>query len=196
MFTRKPKPIDPGTLAGRSLAGPQFGEVAGNAMAHNARMAAERGPVDPVHILGVEQSCTHEAWEQHGAARRCADCREPLPNAEPAEPADTTPTDIRDALAFNEDANSPALYCLRDALVTMPGATAAGALDAARILLAAHARELAAAEHLRTREVGASMRKRGDRSRVAYCGGMQSVINSLDRYADDLDEQAARGESQ
>lgn len=29
-----------------------------------------------------DATCAHQAWEQHGTARRCADCREPLPDAE------------------------------------------------------------------------------------------------------------------
>lgn len=62
----------------------------------------------------------------------------------------------------------------------------------AAALLAAHTRELAAlvAEHARQR--GQEMRARGDRSRVATCGGMQAARRVLTDRAAELDPEEAQ----
>jgi hypothetical protein len=97
--------------------------------------------------------------------------------------------------AAPDTALPPTLAALRDLIAADPGAmTDAEALASARTLLAAHARELAEAQEARTGEIGADMRARRDRSRVAYCGGRDTVTKALHWYADDLD-QAAGGES-
>ncbi|MFI0897727.1 hypothetical protein [Streptomyces sp. NPDC020983] len=92
-----------------------------------------------------------------------------------------------------DDALSPTLRRLRDAILASPALTPAEALEDARELLADHARELADAQETRTREIGNDMRKRGDRSRVAYCGGRDTVTKALHRYADNLDQTADGG---
>jgi uncharacterized protein (DUF2342 family) len=136
--------------------------------------------------VNAEQQCSGGAAIDHDETGICN-------HAAPA--ADTTREDISDALAFNDDTASPALATVRDLILTLPGSTPASALASARVILAAHARELATTARTEAREVGAGMRARGDRRRVSYCGGMHDVIGRLGRYADDLDAQAAGGES-
>lgn len=105
---------------------------------------------------------------------------------------------ITDELAAAERETAPTLYFLRDAFLAIPGATADSALDAARILLAAHTRELAGllSEEIqadRDRWPAGVPRREGAHH---HRGGMTSARQILDRHADTLDEQAARGEGQ
>jgi hypothetical protein len=118
------------------------------------------------------------------------------PYAEPAEqpPAEDIAQNIRDAITYSSDTASPALATVRDLILTLPGSTPASALASARVILAAHTRELATAQHTEARTVGADMRARSDRSRVAHCGGRHAVIANLRRYADALDAAAVDGE--
>ncbi|MGD6762066.1 hypothetical protein ACOKM5_24335 [Streptomyces sp. BH097] len=101
------------------------------------------------------------------------------------------PADVRDALAFNVAESDTTLATLRDVLLDTSPRTPEQALAAARILLAAHARERAEQARTLAQERGAEMRERGDRSRVAMCTGMNSVRRQLTAYADRLDEQPA-----
>lgn len=93
--------------------------------------------------------------------------------------------------AAEDDALSPTLRLLRDALLTRPGTTNAEALSGARQFLAAHARELADATqeevrtHFHTRGSGPDAR--------TWRFGMRFVRNMLRRYADDLDAAAVDG---
>jgi hypothetical protein len=101
------------------------------------------------------------------------------------------------AAAQPEPALPPTLAALRDLIAADPGAmTGAEALASARTLLAAHARELTALVQQRI-EVdrtdnpgGGQMAARNHTRR----GGMMTARWVLDRYADDLDQQAAGGE--
>ncbi|MGW8988697.1 hypothetical protein ACWGRF_01980 [Streptomyces zhihengii] len=102
-----------------------------------------------------------------------------------------TPTwvdDVRAALAFNAAAEHTALITLRDVLLDDASRTPEQALAAARILLAAHARELAAdaAEHRSA--VNEDMR--GNRARVNTCHGMRLAELRITRHANRLDEQS------
>lgn len=105
------------------------------------------------------------------------------------------PADMHRTLASHANMPSPALTAVQELILAQPdlGIDPGEALNAARVLLAAHARELADVQHAAARERGAEMRERGDRSRVAHCGGRHAVIADLRRYADDLDQQAAGG---
>lgn len=109
---------------------------------------------------------------------------------EPAKPAEDWVDDVRSALAFNAPDAEAALATLRDVLLDTAPRTPAQALAAARVLLAAHARELAEQTRKLAQERGAEMRERGDRSRVATCAGMHAVRRHLADHADRLDEQA------
>jgi hypothetical protein len=94
--------------------------------------------------------------------------------------------------AAEDDALSPTLRLLRDALLTRPGTTSAEALSAAREFLGAHARELA--ELIETDIRADRERAHTGRQHVyAHRGGMMSARQRIDRYADDLDAAAVDG---
>lgn len=103
---------------------------------------------------------------------------------------------MRFAEQMTEAALSPTLAALRDLIAADPGAmTSAEALASARTLLAAHARELGARVQERIEQDradnpgGGQMAARNHTRR----GGMMTARWVLDRYADDLDQQAAGG---
>ncbi|MEU0719067.1 hypothetical protein ABZ498_18050 [Streptomyces lavendulocolor] len=105
-------------------------------------------------------------------------------------PAALTADDVREALAFNVDDRDQVLATLRDVLLdTTATRTPEQALAAARILLTAHARQLAAlveAEHNETRT-----RWGLNRSTRGLLTGYSNARRTLRTYADRLaDEQA------
>jgi hypothetical protein len=89
------------------------------------------------------------------------------------------------AAAQPEPALSPTLAALRDLIASTPGRPGAE-LAASRALLAAHARELA--ERIRNSE---ALRNFTD----DHMSDMNEAAAELDRYADNLDAQAAGGAS-
>lgn len=99
-----------------------------------------------------------------------------------------------------DDALPPVLRNLRDALLCIPTgdrpATPEGALYAAHMLLAAHARELADLVHQRIAVDRADNPGGGQMSARNHTrrGGMMTARWVLDRYADDLDQQAVSAE--
>ncbi|MET9656357.1 MULTISPECIES: hypothetical protein [unclassified Streptomyces] len=93
-------------------------------------------------------------------------------------------TEQRDNIAFN---NGDMVAALRDALLDVEGHTTATAEAAARVLLAAHTRELAAAAHKHATQRGEEMRGAGDRSHRAVCTGMRDIARMLDQRAALLD---------
>ncbi|WP_244409209.1 hypothetical protein [Streptomyces albofaciens] len=101
-----------------------------------------------------------------------------------------TVNDVRDALDFNAGTASLALLTLRDILLGCTSLTPERALATARILLAAHTRELAALarQHIDDYrdEHGVTRRTRG------LLTGMQAIRRRLDQHAADLDEQVTR----
>ena len=158
-----------------------FGEAAADAQQQAAeKPRPRRVGMDPRLILGIAPD-----WPD--ARPTCGR------NAATSHHDEITADDIRAALDFNHGADSPTLYALRDIILALPGSSPADALAGARVLLAAHTRELADAERQRARERGAEMRARGDRSRVATCAGMHDVIRHLNQHADTLDAAAVTG---
>ena len=116
-----------------------------------------------------------------------------MPRAVSSRLADTT-ADTAQA----DDALSPTLRRLRDAIADPRPIDLNEALADARELLADHARELAD-DHIEP-----AIRADRDRYPVGHPrregahhhrGGMMAARHILDRYADDLDQQAAGGES-
>lgn len=105
-------------------------------------------------------------------------------------PAEDIAQNIRNALRFNADTASPALATVRDLILTLPGSTPATALASARVVLAAHTRELAALVNAEIRADRARRPGAQPRSAYAHRGGMMSARQRLDRYADDLDAAA------
>lgn len=106
------------------------------------------------------------------------------------EPAQLTADDVRDALDFNVDDRDQVLATLRDVLLdTTATRTPEQALAAARIILAAHAQQLAAlveAEHTETRT-----RWGLNRSTRGLLTGYSNARRTIRTYADRLaDEQA------
>lgn len=105
------------------------------------------------------------------------------------EPAPLTPGDVRDALAFNADERDHVLATLRDVLLDTAPRDPEQALGAARIVLAAHAQQLAAlveAEHTETRT-----RWGLNRSTRGLLTGYSNARRTIRTYADRLaDEQA------
>ncbi|MGW1405045.1 hypothetical protein [Streptomyces sp. NPDC002403] len=93
----------------------------------------------------------------------------------------------RDNVTFNR---GNMVAALRDALLDVDAHTPATAEAAARVLLAAHTRLLAAAAHEQTTQRGNEMREASDRSRRATCTGMRDVARMLDARATLLDPQA------
>ncbi|MFF4706655.1 hypothetical protein [Streptomyces sp. NPDC001297] len=106
------------------------------------------------------------------------------------EPPALTADDVRDALAFNADDRDQVLATLRDVLLdTTATRTPEQALAAARIILTAHARQLAAlveAHHQATRtRWGVTRSSRG------LLTGYEGARKIVTAYADGLaDEQA------
>ncbi|MGE9695935.1 hypothetical protein [Streptomyces sp. CH6] len=94
-----------------------------------------------------------------------------------------TPEDVRAALAFNEGEHDQALYTLRDVLLGVT-ATPAQALAAARLILAAHARQIADtvdAERIATKDrFGLTRGTRG------LLTGYSSARKAITTYADRL----------
>ncbi|MGW6600505.1 hypothetical protein [Streptomyces sp. NPDC055036] len=97
--------------------------------------------------------------------------------------------DVRQALAFNENAQQSTTVTVRDVLLDTAHRTPEQALTAAGILLAAHTRDLAAAAHEYTTQREKEMRAAGNRSRTATCTGMRHIVRLLDQRAALLDPQ-------
>ncbi|MFE1332068.1 hypothetical protein [Streptomyces microflavus] len=106
------------------------------------------------------------------------------------EPAPLTPGDVRDALAFNADDRDQVLATLRDVLLdTTTSRTPDQALAAARIILAAHAQQLAALVEAERTET--HTRWGLNRSTRGLLTGYSSARRTIRTYADRLtDEQA------
>ncbi|MGW0686530.1 hypothetical protein ACWD2L_24555 [Streptomyces sp. NPDC002754] len=106
------------------------------------------------------------------------------------EPAPLTPGDVRDALAFNADERDQVLATLRDVLLdTTAPRDPEQALGAARIILAAHAQQLAALVEVERAET--HTRWGLNRSTRGVLTGYSSARRTIRTYADRLaDEQA------
>lgn len=110
------------------------------------------------------------------------------------EPAEDLAQNLRDAITYSSDTGSPVLAALRDLIASTPGRSG-DELAAARVLLAAHARELSAliySDVLADRERNPDGGNDG-RNHVRR-GGMMTAQQTLDRYADDLDAAAEAAE--
>ncbi|GHA20040.1 hypothetical protein ACFOOM_09985 [Streptomyces echinoruber] len=124
-----------------------------------------------------------------GVLRQLADSLDHTATREAQQaPADWV-ADVRDALDFNAEDRDPALATLRDVLLDDAPRTPAQALAAARILLGAHARHLAA---LVDHEQDATRGRWGlNRSTRGLLTGFSNARRTLTAYADRLaDEQA------
>ncbi|MFC8695864.1 hypothetical protein [Streptomyces parvus] len=106
------------------------------------------------------------------------------------QPAPLTPGDVRDALAFNADERDQVLATLRDVLLdTTAPRDPEQALGAARIILAAHAQQLAALVEAERTET--HTRWGLNRSTRGVLTGYSSARRTIRTYADRLaDEQA------
>jgi hypothetical protein len=106
------------------------------------------------------------------------------------QPATDWVDDVRSALAFNEDAEHPTVITLRDVLLDDAPRSPEQALAAARVLLAAHTRELSA---LARRDTDAYRDEHGvNRGTRGLLTGMQHTRRLLDDHAATLDDQAAQ----
>ncbi|MFH8793832.1 hypothetical protein [Streptomyces sp. NPDC017941] len=114
------------------------------------------------------------------------------------EPPALTADDVRAALDFNAPDRDPALATLRDVLLDDGPRTPEQALAAARIILSAHARHLAAlVEHESTQSRwGLNRSTRG--LLTGYSGARRAVRAYADRLDDEqaLAEHAANGQAQ
>ncbi|MDX3020095.1 hypothetical protein [Streptomyces acidiscabies] len=98
--------------------------------------------------------------------------------------------DVRSALVFNEDAQHPTVMTLRDVLLDGSERTPEQALAAARVLLAAHTRELSA---LARRDTDAYRDEHGvNRTTRGLLTGMQHTRRLLDDHTLTLDDQHAQ----
>lgn len=93
--------------------------------------------------------------------------------------------DVREALTHNADTAVPALLTVRDALLGTAPRSPEQALAAARILLAAHTRELAAKAQQSIDEYRAENGL--TRSTRGLLTGMSSIRRQLTGHADGLD---------
>ncbi|CAL9481087.1 zinc finger domain-containing protein [Streptomyces sp. enrichment culture] len=126
------------------------------------------------------------AIERDDALAEVAKLRAQLAAQQPTEDTPLTTDDVRAALAFNADEPAPALATLRDVLLDTAPRTPEQALDAARVLLAAHARELVA--HVR-RDTDAYRDEHGvTRSTRGLLTGMAHARRTLEEYAAHLDQ--------
>ncbi|WP_406014346.1 hypothetical protein OG520_22245 [Streptomyces sp. NBC_00984] len=92
----------------------------------------------------------------------------------------------RDNITFNR---GDMVAALRDALLDPAQHTPASAEAAARVLLAAHTRQLAAAAREHATQRNTEMRATGDRSRTAAVTGMNTIARLLDARATLFDPQ-------
>lgn len=106
------------------------------------------------------------------------------------ETPDTWVNDVREALAYNADTAVPALITVRDVLLDTAPRNPEQALAAARILLAAHTRELAATVKQHTEDYRAEHGL--TRSTRGLLTGMSSIRRQLTDHADALDAQEPR----
>ncbi|MFB7452822.1 hypothetical protein [Streptomyces sp. NPDC056194] len=128
-------------------------------------------------------------------AHLAAEAAAPTSGPGPAPEGDLDADTVRDALAFNDGEHDQALATLRDVLLdTSLSRTPDQALAAARIILAAHAEQLAAlieADYRATRtRWGLTRTSRG--LLTGYAGARKLVT----AYADQLAEEQARAEEQ
>lgn len=113
-------------------------------------------------------------------------------DAEAQQRAALTADEVRAALDFNEPDRDPALATLRDVLLDDAPRTPEQALAAARIILSAHARHLAALverEHESTQSRWGL--NRSTRGLLTGYSGARSVVRA---YADRLDDEQALAE--
>ncbi|MGW3711368.1 hypothetical protein ACWDN6_14620 [Streptomyces albogriseolus] len=104
------------------------------------------------------------------------------------EPAADWVADVRAAIAFNLPEREPALETLRDVLLDTAPRTPAQALAAARLILAAHTRDQAAA--VRKHIADYSAEHGVNRSTRGLITGMGGIRRLLDQRADALDAEA------
>ncbi|MDQ0949313.1 hypothetical protein QFZ24_003236 [Streptomyces phaeochromogenes] len=110
-----------------------------------------------------------------------------LPDEEQQAPADWV-AEVREALAFNEGAQHPAVITLRDILLDDAPRTPEQTLNAALVILAAHTRELSA---LAGRDADEYRAEHGvNRGTRGLITGMAHTRKLLDRHATGLDAQA------
>ncbi|MFB7917066.1 hypothetical protein [Streptomyces sp. NPDC056061] len=109
---------------------------------------------------------------------------------QPTGPTDRPASEInreqRDNIDFNRGG---VVAALRDALLDPAEHTPTNATVAARLLLAAHTRQLAAAAREYTTQRNTEMRKAGDRRRSATVTGMRHIVRMLDARAALVDPQ-------
>lgn len=114
----------------------------------------------------------------------------PIPAPETQPTASDWVTDVRAALAFNKAAQHSAVITLRDVLLDTAPRTPEQALAAARVLLAAHTRELSALARQHTddyrNEHGINRGTRG------LLTGMASIRRRLDDHANSLDDRTGQ----
>lgn len=104
------------------------------------------------------------------------------------QPATDWVADVRAAIAFNRPEREPALETLRDVLLDTAPRSAEQALAAARLILAAHTRDQAAAVR---KYIDAYRDEHGvNRSTRGLITGMGSIRRLLDQRADALDAEA------
>ncbi|MFF5501241.1 hypothetical protein [Streptomyces roseolus] len=149
-------------------------------------------PADPYEgDLDLDVDALLAGLADHLAAEAAA----PTSSTGPDPEGDLDAGTVRDALAFNDDEHDQALATLRDVLLdTSLSRTPDQALAAARIILAAHAQQLAAlveAEHRATRT-----RYGLNRSTRGLLTGYSNARRTLHTYADHLAAEQARAEEQ
>jgi hypothetical protein len=137
---------------------------------------------DPWGYAATVEATEVEQYEATVTAWRDVDEHQDEEQADPA--------DVRDALAFNVAEPSPALATLRDVLLDTAPHTPHTAYATARILLAAHARELAnrAEQHITDHRIAEPT----GRSVRALRTGMGSIRRLITQQAERLDDQAQR----
>ncbi|MEU6441369.1 hypothetical protein [Streptomyces sp. NPDC047046] len=164
-----------------------------SAAARPANRVTDEAPASPPAtplLTGISAAEVCAGFEDFGARVAAAMSRDDDEHQAAEEPPALIPEDVRAALAFNEGEHDQALHTLRDVLLdTTATRTPEQALAAARILLTAHARQVAAlieAHHRATRtRWGLSRSTRG------LLTGYEGARKLVTRYADHLaDEQA------
>ncbi|WP_282792070.1 hypothetical protein [Streptomyces sp. CC224B] len=122
-----------------------------------------------------------------------AAARSPAADDQAAEEPDAlTADDVRAALDFNRPDRDPALATLRDVLLDDAPCTPEQALTAARIILSAHARHLAAVVE---REHESTQSRWGlNRSTRGLLTGYSGARRAIRAYADRLDDEQALAE--
>ncbi|MEV4036391.1 hypothetical protein [Streptomyces umbrinus] len=134
----------------------------------------------------ADAACDAPAPRPAGLDDLLAAVADQLPDEEQQAPADWV-AEVREALAFNERAQHPAVITLRDILLDDAPRTPGQALAAALVILAAHTRELSA---LARRDADEYRDEHGvNRSTRGLLTGMDHTRKLLDRHAARLDEE-------